>query len=62
MDQTTPAFFARIRELIARDELPEALQQLRNLLDHSPKLEEAILQSGRFQNIRKQIRLGLVSH
>ena len=44
MDQTTPAFFAHIRELIARDELSAALQQLRNLLDNSPKLDEAIQQ------------------
>jgi hypothetical protein len=56
------AFFAQIRALIARDEIDTALQQLRTLLDNSPKLDEILLQSARFQGIRKQIRLGLVSH
>jgi Effector-associated domain 11 len=58
-DQT---FFAQIRELIARDELPAALEQLRTLLDNTPQLDEILHQSGRFQAIRQQIRLGLVSH
>ncbi len=56
------AVIFNIRELVARDELPAALEQLRILLDDSPKLDEAILQSGRFQYIRRQIRLGVVSH
>jgi hypothetical protein len=56
------AFFTQIRDLIARDEIDAALQQLRALLDNSPKLDEILLQSARFQGIRKQIRLGLVSH
>jgi hypothetical protein len=56
------AFFAQIRDLIARDEMDTALQQLRALLDNSPKLDEILLQSARFQGILKQIRLGLVSH
>jgi tetratricopeptide (TPR) repeat protein len=56
------AFFAQIRDLIARDEIVTALQQLRTLLDNSPKLDEILLQSARFQGIREQIRLGLVSH
>ncbi|MBL7805394.1 MAG: hypothetical protein JNL02_16765 [Saprospiraceae bacterium] len=53
--------FTRLRELIARDELPEALGLLRELLAHSPRLDEALHQSGRFENIRRQIRLGTVS-
>jgi len=51
-----------IRSLIARDELNDVLQQLRQLLGDHPHLDEAIHQTGRFHNIRKQIRLGLVSH
>ena len=54
-------FIAQIRNLIAQDDLPEALQQLGSLLENSPKLDEAILQSARFQDIHKQIRLGVVS-
>jgi Effector-associated domain 11 len=59
---TNPTFFAEIRDLISRDELPAALEQLLILLEHSPKLDEVLHQSGRFENIRKQIRLGLVSY
>ena len=55
-------FFQDIRELIARDELEQALQQLRLLLDNTPQLNEVLQQSGRFADIRKQIRLGVVSH
>jgi hypothetical protein len=58
----TKTFLSSIRTLIANDDLPAALQQLRDLLDNSPKLDEAIIQAARFQDIRKQIRLGLVSH
>lgn len=55
-------FFDQIRDLIARDELGTALTQLRLLLEHSPKMDEVILQSARFSDIRRQIRLDLVSH
>ena len=58
----TTQFFDQIREFIARDEMETALEQIRLLLDNSPKLDEAILQSARFTDIRKQVRLGLVSH
>lgn len=54
--------FSHLRDLIARDELPAALRQLCTLLNNSPKLDEAILQSGRFEAIRREIRLGVVSH
>ena len=58
----TQTFFAQLRDLIARDELPSALEQLRTLLNNSPQLDEVLLQSGRFQDVRKQIRLGMVSN
>jgi len=60
MDNQT--FLSNIRDLIARDDLTAALLQVRGLLENSPKLDEALLQSARFQDIRKQIRLGMVSH
>ena len=59
---TTTQFIHKIRDLIAQDELESALSQLRILLENSPKLDEAIHQSGRFQAIRKQIRQGTISH
>ncbi|MEZ4826587.1 MAG: hypothetical protein R3C61_09890 [Bacteroidia bacterium] len=51
-----------IREALAQSDLPEALKLFRTLLDNSPQLDEIIVQSGRFYNIKKQIRLGLVTH
>lgn len=50
-----------IRKLIAQNQVPEALDRLRQLVEHSPKLDKAILQSARFHAIRQQIDLGLVS-
>lgn len=50
-----------IRDLIAHNDLPAALQQLRVLLENSPLLDEAILQMARFEDIRKQIQLGMLS-
>ena len=58
---TPTACFNRIRAFIASDELPAALDLLRKLLANSPLLDEALHQSGRFENIRQQIRLGTVS-
>ena len=55
-------FFDQMRKLIANDNLNAVIRQLNGLLDNSPKLDEAILQSARFQDIRKQIRLGIVSN
>lgn len=59
---TTSAYIEQIREHIKQDELDAALQQLQLLLHNSPKLDEAIHQTGRFTAIRTQIRLGTVSH
>jgi len=59
---TTKAYIKNIRNLIAKNELDEAIKQLRLLLENSPKLDEAILQSARFHDIRRQISLGLVNH
>ena len=61
-DMNKPSFLSEIRNLIASDDLLAALKQLRRLLDNSPKLDEIILQSARFHDIRRQIRLGVVNH
>ena len=60
--KTQETFLALIRNLIANDDLSTALEKLRACLDNSPKLDEVLLQSGRFHDIRKQIRLGVLSH
>jgi serine acetyltransferase len=55
-------FIQQIRDLIARDEMKAALEQLRVFLEKTPKLDEILHQSGRFEHIRREIRQGLVSH
>ncbi|MDX1912376.1 MAG: hypothetical protein SFV22_12860 [Saprospiraceae bacterium] len=60
MDQQ--ALLSEIRQLIARDELPAALEKMRLLLGNDSRLDEAIQQSGRFFNIKREMRLGTVSH
>ena len=62
MPMTPQQFIKQVRELIARNELDAALLQLRELFDQSPQLDEVILQSSRYHDIKKLIRLGLVSH
>lgn len=54
-------YLQALRELIAKNELGEALQQLQQLLNNSPQLDEALHQSGRYEAIRQQIRMGTVS-
>ena len=54
-------FVQTIRELIANGHLSRALQQLQQFLQDSPRLKEAILQSGRFAEIQQQLRMGTMS-
>lgn len=61
MDPLYKSYIPAIRQLIAEDELQQALELLRLNLSGDPRLDEAVHQSGRFQYIRKQIRLGIVS-
>ncbi len=44
---TTQSFRTQIQQLIATDALTEAVVLLQELFKHSPKLDEAILQSAR---------------
>lgn len=56
----TNSFIADIRDLIAKDDVTTAVQQLSALLKDSPHLNEAVQQSARYNNVMRQIRLGLV--
>ncbi|MFK7971320.1 MAG: hypothetical protein AB8F95_13190 [Bacteroidia bacterium] len=49
-----------IRQLIAQDKLPKALAAIQALLKNSPDLDEAILQTGRFSDLRRRIRTGTI--
>ncbi|AEE50142.1 hypothetical protein [Haliscomenobacter hydrossis] len=59
---TDPVFFAEIRKLIATDSLESVMAKLREALKDSSYFNEVLQQSGRFQHIRREIRLGLTSH
>jgi thioredoxin-like negative regulator of GroEL len=52
----------QIRDLIANNQLEQALSTIRALLEHSPQLNEAILNMARFQELRQQIRKGAIDH
>jgi hypothetical protein len=56
----TQTFIVHIRDLIAKDDLKTAIQQLSALLKDSPHLDEAVQQSARYNKVMQQIRLGLV--
>lgn len=58
---STP-YLNQIRQHIALDELPATLQQLRTLLETSPRLHEVLQQSGRFNDLLYQIRMGTLSY
>jgi Effector-associated domain 11 len=53
-------FIQHIRDLIVKDDFKTAIQQLSALLKDSPRLDEAVQQSARYNNVMQQIRLGLV--
>ncbi len=58
---TAENYCKRIGDLVGKDDLKTAIQELYQLLKKSPKLDEAIIQSARYNEIMKQIRLGTVS-
>jgi predicted HTH transcriptional regulator len=60
--ERTKYFLDKINDLISKDELTSAIQLLHDLLKDSPILEEAIMQSVRYTDVTKQIRLGIVDY
>ena len=56
----TQFFIDHIRALISAGQTAEALRQMNVFLQKSPLFNEAILQSARYQDIRRQSRLGLL--
>ena len=53
-------FTNRIGNLIGANNLETAIFELSKLLQKSPKLDELIVQSARYNDIMKQIRLGII--
>ena len=59
---TNQDYIQYIRSLIAKDDITTALSNLNKLSVNTPLLNEVLHQTGRFENIKKQIRLGTVKH
>ena len=55
-------YINKVRNAIAKDAFPDALQLLRMLFEHSPKLNEALIQSARMSDISRQVRLGIIDN
>ncbi|MBK7410069.1 MAG: hypothetical protein IPJ40_19660 [Saprospirales bacterium] len=56
----TPDYLNHVGNLIGRDDIPGAIALLQKLLQNSPKLDEAIMQSARYSDLIKQIRMGTI--
>lgn len=56
----TQQFTDHILQLIAKDQMPEAISAIQQLLKGSPLFNEAILHSARYNDIMKSIRMGVV--
>ncbi len=48
----------RLRQLVQDNEIDTVIRELSDLLQNSPHLDEALLQSARWNDLKKQIRLG----
>ena len=57
---TAHQLFHHIRDLIARDQMQEAMAALRTLVENTPRLNDLDLQSGRLENVLRQLRLGVI--
>lgn len=58
----TKKYCRRLRQLIGENELESVFQELTRLLQNSPRLDEAIMQSARWSDLQKQVSLGLLSY
>ena len=55
-------FSERLGVLISSNQLDQALKEMRQLLNSSPKLKEVIIQSARYNELKEQIRMGTISY
>ncbi|NUO00076.1 MAG: hypothetical protein HUU01_05615 [Saprospiraceae bacterium] len=53
-------FINNILTLISKNDLKTAIDELGQFLKRSPKLDELILQSARFNDVTQQIRMGTI--
>lgn len=57
--ESIEAFTSAVRKLIGDDRLADALAQMQIFLEKSPLLDEVLVQSGRFEAVRREIRQGV---
>lgn len=53
-------FSERLGELIRSNQIQEAIKEMSRLLKDSPKLNELIVHSARYNELKEQIRLGTI--
>lgn len=58
----TKKYCRRLRRLIGENELESVFQELTRLLQNSPRLDDAVMQSARWSDLKNQISLGLLSY
>jgi len=52
----------QIRTLISKNKIKAAIAEMQQLLKGSPAFDEIILQSSRYNDVMKSIRMGTISH
>ena len=55
-------YTGQLRQLITKDDLPTAFQQLQKLLEGTPLLKKALLQNARFNDLTHQIHSGTITY
>jgi len=55
-------YIDQVRALISNNKIREAIAEMQQLLKGSPAFDEIILQSSRYNDVMKSIRMGKVSH
>lgn len=55
-------FLSLIREKLTQNELNQVISQLKLLLDNSPKLNDLLIQSARYNDILLQIKQGVINY
>ena len=54
------SYTEQIMDMIAKDQIKEAIQETQNLLKGSPQFYELTLQSARYSDVMKSIRMGMI--
>jgi hypothetical protein len=55
-------FLNKVGDLIGEDKILQAVNELRQFLEHSDKIDELLVQSARYTDIMQRIRKGTIQH